>query len=120
MVRGKRGHPLGRVLVALGLIDIVGNSDELRASEIVGESLATSRRPSARSRGPSLAEGDNMVDVEVLRVSPGGAVIDRIPRPGGLEKAHEARCQRRKGQHWQPVATFAVARTAQVVGLTVL
>lgn len=48
--RRKRGLPCVGALVALGLVDVVGDGPELRAGEVVGELLSLGGRPGARTR----------------------------------------------------------------------
>ena len=49
----ERGEPSGGVLVALGLVKVVSDSDKLGSSEVVGELLAPSGSPRAGSANPS-------------------------------------------------------------------
>jgi len=57
----ERGEPGSGVLVALGLVKIVGNSNQLRSSEVVGELFAASSGPSAGTADPGFLQRNNMV-----------------------------------------------------------
>ena len=61
----ERGEPSGWVLVALGLVEVVGNGHELGPSEVVGELFTASGRPIAGSADPGFLQRNYMV-LEVL------------------------------------------------------
>ena len=55
------GKPGSRILVTLGLVEIVGDGDQLRSSEVVGELLAESGSPIASSADPGFLQRDDVV-----------------------------------------------------------
>ena len=57
----ERGEPGSRVLVSLGLVKVIGDGDQLRTSEIVGELLAEVGSPSAGSADPGFLQRNHMV-----------------------------------------------------------
>ena len=57
----ERGKPDSRVLVALGLVEIIGDGDQLGSNEVVGELLAESGSPIAGSADPGFLQRDDMV-----------------------------------------------------------
>src|SRR3954471_19812337 len=80
--RDERRLPLVRRLVALLLVEVVGDGEQLRPGQVVGELLALLGRPRLGAAGPGLPERDHVVDVEVGRLGPGLVVVDALPRPG--------------------------------------
>lgn len=61
LVRVEWGEPGSGVLVAFGLVEVVGDSNQLGSSEVVGELLATSGSPIAGSTDPGFLQRDDMV-----------------------------------------------------------
>src|SRR5690606_29469367 len=82
-VGGAGGHPGGRVLVALGLVDVVGDGDQLRAGQVVGEGLAPGGGPRVGAGVPRLGERHHVVDVDVGGGGPGRAVVGGVPAAAG-------------------------------------
>lgn len=70
-------------LVALGRVDVVGDGPELGPGDVVGELLALGRGPLARARDPGVLEGHHVVDVDVGRGRPLGAVVGARPGAAG-------------------------------------
>src|SRR5205814_9334794 len=81
-VRRARRLPGGRVLVALGLVDVVGDGDELGVAQVVGEALAAAGGPGVGTGSPGLGQGHDVVDVHVGGVGPGGSVVGAVPASG--------------------------------------
>ena len=81
--RRQRRLPGRRVLVALGLVDVVGDRPQLGAAEVVGVRLPPRGGPRPRSGAPGLGERHHVVDVDVGRVGPGRAVVGAVPGAGG-------------------------------------
>jgi len=61
----ERGKPGGGVLVALGLVKVVGDGDQLGSNEVVGELFAESGSPSPGSADPGFLQRNQMVDIEI-------------------------------------------------------
>lgn len=59
--RVERWEPSGGVLVALGLVKVIGDSDELRSSEVIGELLAPIGIPRAGTTNPGCLQWYYMV-----------------------------------------------------------
>jgi len=57
----ERGEPGSGVLIALGLVQVIGNGDELGPSKVVRELFATSGSPSASTADPGFLQRDHMV-----------------------------------------------------------
>jgi len=57
----ERGEPGSRVLVALGLVEVIGDGDQLGLSKVVGKLLAASGSPIAGSTDPGFLQRDDMV-----------------------------------------------------------
>ena len=57
----ERGEPGSRVLVALGLVEVIGDGDQFGSSEVVGELFAASRSPIASSTDPGFLQRDDMI-----------------------------------------------------------
>ena len=57
----KRGKPGGGILVALGLVEVVGDSDQLGTSEVICELLTESSRPIAGSAYPGFFQRNHVV-----------------------------------------------------------
>ena len=57
----ERGEPGSGILVALGLVQVIGDGDELGPSEVVCELLTTSGSPSAGTADPGFLQWDHMV-----------------------------------------------------------
>src|SRR5262249_47587235 len=81
-VFGDRWLPGGRVLVAFGLVDVVGDGDQLWVGEVVGEFLPGGGGPEARAGAPGLGERDDVVDVHVGGRVPGRVVVGAVPAAG--------------------------------------
>src|SRR5690606_5244196 len=75
--------PLLRAFVALGLVHVVGDGDQLRAVQVVGERLPLRLGPARRAGAPGFRERYDVIDVDVGRVAPGGAVVRAVPTAGG-------------------------------------
>jgi len=74
-----RWEPLRDILVALGLVDIVGDGEQLRASDVIRKCLTLFGSPVASARNPGLFQRHEMIDVEVRCLSPGCAVVVAVP-----------------------------------------
>ena len=72
--RVERWEPSGRVLVALGLVKVVGDSDELRSSEVIGKLLAPIGSPRAGTANPGCLQWYYMI----LEIGLGYAVIKAL------------------------------------------
>ena len=99
--RVKRGKPGRGVLVALFLVEVVGDGNQLGPGKIVGELLAESGGPSAGSANPSFLQRNQVVlrtrfnqntgsemrgsayDVEIGSQGCGDIVVRRNPVTGG-------------------------------------
>lgn len=57
----ERGEPSGGVLVALGLVEVVGDGNELGLSQVIGKLFATVSRPIAGSADPGFLQRNYMV-----------------------------------------------------------
>jgi hypothetical protein len=57
----ERGEPRSGVLVALGLVEVIGDGHQLGPNEVVGELFATSGSPSAGSADPGFLQRNQMV-----------------------------------------------------------
>ena len=68
-IGGKRGCPLVGAGVGLGAVHIVGNGDKLRVDEVVGKGLAPGGGPEVGAGLPGVAEGDDVVDIELCTMS---------------------------------------------------
>jgi hypothetical protein len=63
----ERGEPSGGILIALGLVEVVGDGDELGSSDVIGELFAASGRPIASSTDPGFPQRNYMVLEAVVR-----------------------------------------------------
>lgn len=79
----QRWFPVLRSLVALGLVHIIRNRQQLRVGEIIREPLPLGRGPRCCARLPRVAQGHHVVDVDVAGRSPGGAIVRAEPRAAG-------------------------------------
>ena len=61
LVGVERGEPGSGVLVALGLVEVIGDGDQFGLSEVIGKLLAASRGPITGSADPSFLQRDDMV-----------------------------------------------------------
>ena len=61
LVGVERGEPRSGVLVALGLIEVIGDGYQLGPNEVVGELFATSGSPSAGSTDPGFLQRNQVV-----------------------------------------------------------
>jgi hypothetical protein len=57
----ERGEPESGVLVALGLVKVVGDGDQLGSSEVVGELFAASSGPAAGPTDPGFLQRNQMI-----------------------------------------------------------
>ena len=57
----ERGEPGSGVLVALGLVKVVSDGDQLWSTEIIGKLFAASGGPSAGSTDPSFLQRNHVV-----------------------------------------------------------
>jgi len=75
----ERGEPSSKVLVALGLVEVIGDSNQLGLSELVGELFAASGSPIAGSADPGFLQRDEVVDVEIGGQGGGDVVVGGDP-----------------------------------------
>jgi hypothetical protein len=80
--RSQRRLPHVRALIALGLVQVVGDGPQLRRRDIVGKLFALGRRPLARAIRPRVLERNHVVDVNIGYGLPGRVVVGRYPCPG--------------------------------------
>jgi len=71
----ERRKPSGGVFVALGLVEVVCDGDQLRLSEVVGELLAAICCPITGSTDPGFLQRNYVVDVEVGSQGSGHTVV---------------------------------------------
>ena len=107
-VRRQRRLPGRRVLVALGLVDVVGDRDQLRAGQVVGEALPAAGRPGAGAGAPRLGERHDVVDVDV------GRRRSRSRRRTGLYQRPEVAAQELSTTTEVPSRLRTVSRVSQV------
>ena len=88
----ERGEPDSRVLVALGLIEVIGDGDQLGPSEVIGKLFAASGSPVAGSADPGFLQRDDMV-LEMTSRSK-----RRYPIFGGT--IADLRCRDQKPRWW--------------------
>lgn len=79
----QRWLPVLRTLVTLGLVNIISNRQQLRVNEIVGESLSLRSGPRRSARLPGVAQGYQVVDVDVAGSSPCSAIVRAEPCAAG-------------------------------------
>jgi len=71
----ERGKPGAGVLIALGLVEVVCDGNQLGLSKVVGELLTTSGGPTAGSADPGLLQRNEVIDVEVSSQVGGGVIV---------------------------------------------
>ncbi|EZF97753.1 hypothetical protein H113_02329 [Trichophyton rubrum MR1459] len=59
---------------------VVSDSNELRVAKIVGKGLSLGGGPGSSTRLPSVAQWDNVVDVNIAGSSPGSTIVGAEPR----------------------------------------
>ena len=89
----ERGEPGSGVLVALGLVEVIGDGDQLGLSKVVGKLLAASGSPIAGSTDPGFLQRDDMVLETTSRSKL------RYPIFGG-DYIADLRCRDRKPRWW--------------------
>ena len=79
-VRLQWRHPIGRILVTLLLVHIVGHGQQCAAvCCVVGIRITCGSRPGPCARVPSFFQSNNMININVRWVRPSRTVIGRYP-----------------------------------------
>jgi len=78
----ERRQPVSRVLIALGLVQIISHGNELGPGKVVCESFALGIGPVTSTTNPCLFQGNNVINIQIGWKGCCNVVVGRHPLPG--------------------------------------